>query len=167
MNSNFGFPIRLHRYPEGKNYRWELVAELYARLRVSENESIPDEIDRIGSNTVICRASKGSEEDFEYENDRAPVYRLGQNGHKGAVTGLIFVTLNDGFTFEDCHDSLAEAGFVIEKQSPTGGGWLQHQSGSIKTALSCYLELSELEAIQTIEPQVLLQSVSKSSRRRP
>ena len=87
MNSKFSFPARLNRYPKYENHHWELVEELYARLRVNENESIPDEVDRIGSNTVICRASEGSEEDFEYENDHAPVYRLGPNGHNGAVTG--------------------------------------------------------------------------------
>jgi len=155
VNSKFGFPKRLARYPSDNDYHWELVEELYARLRVGQGESFPDEINRIGANTVICRATESSEQEVQYENDCAPVYRLGSSGQTCVATGLIFVTLNDGCTFADSHDSLQEAGFTIEKQS-----------GSIELALNSYSLLSQLEAIRTSEPQILLRLSSKGRRKR-
>lgn len=161
MHSSEEFPLRLCRFPEGDGPQWELVDEFYGRLLANRNATLPNEVARIDSNTVICRVSLNSAEDARHIKENAPVYRLVPNGPLCVATGLVFVTLKDGFTLEQGCDSLKETGFVIDKQSPAGGAWLRHESGSISAALRCYLELGQLEAIRSVEPQFLVRRSKK------
>jgi len=159
---NSDFPQRLFRFPKEANKKWELVNDLYAWLDLDRVEPLPDEVARIDPKTAICKVKENIEQVFQDGNQVAPVYRFGANGTLCVPTGLIFIILNEGCSIEECSEQISAAEFLIEKQSPAGGAWLRHQPGSIQSTLSCFGKLVEIEAVQSAEPQFLMQRGEKN-----
>ena len=162
VNSNLNFPAQLSRYPDDENRRWEIVDDLYAKSVRAADPPKSDEVIRVDPTTAVCRST-------EKKNDCAecgPVYRLVPHGQICVATGLIFVTLEEASSYDQLEEAFKAVGFTIEEQSPTGGFWLRHKSGSIKSALENYLAVSKLKQVKTTEPQFLSQRVGKRGKRR-
>jgi len=127
VNSNLNFPAQLFRYPDDEDRRWEIVDDLYAKSVSAADPPRSDEIIRIAPTTAVCR-STGEKNDCE---KYTPVYRQVPHGQICVATGLIFVTLEEGSSPDHLEELLKKVGFAVDSQSPTGGAWLRHISGSI------------------------------------
>ena len=164
MSPNFAVPHRLYRLPHEENKEWELAEDLYARLGVASVGALADEVMRVDATTAVCRDNQKLDQAFQEDDQFAPVYRLATSEQLCVATGLVFVILNEGFKLEDCIEQISNTEFSVEKRSPAGGAWLCHQSGLVVPALIRYEKLAEIEAIQSVEPQFLMQRTLRNSK---
>lgn len=96
----------------------------------------------------------------------SPVYRLHPDGPLAVPTGLVLVRFADGVAAESRQEELARTGFEIAEimaYAPQAA-WVRPASGEIAAALHAIPALSDLADIENVEPQMLLQRVSRGRR---
>ena len=86
-----------------------------------------------------------------------PVYTNASGTSFAVPTGRVFLRLHEGHKVEALRDALERAGFVIE-QVPVyapHAAWLMPESGDVASALSALPQLAQLDAVASVEPELL------------
>jgi hypothetical protein len=95
--------------------------------------------------------------------DVGPVYAAQSGGSSAVPTGRVFVRFKDGVRAGEYRQQIERAGYEIE-QSPEYAphtAWLRSRSGKIIDALAGVQALEKIDDVENVEPQMLMQRVSR------
>lgn len=89
------------------------------------------------------------------------VYTLAQGGSLAVPSGLVFIRLADGLDVNENTEAFADAGYEVAERLAyaPNAAWLQARSGDIADALNGLEELRKLSNVESVEPQMLMESV--------
>lgn len=78
-------------------------------------------------------------------------------------TGLIFVRLVNGISFDNLTNHFHRAGYDIAKTLAyaPNAGWLRQTSDSISKSLTGLNKLAKISGVENVEPQMLMRSTKR------
>lgn len=93
----------------------------------------------------------------------SPVYSLVPGGSPAVPTGMVFLRLADGVAIDERQKEIADAGYeVVERLAyAPNAAWLRAGSGDIADALAGLEALEKLPDVESIEPQMLMESARR------
>lgn len=99
----------------------------------------------------------------EVQPSLGAVYTLGTDGPLAVPTGRVFIRFKEGDNAATHQGDIEKAGYTIEEipvYAPHAA-WLQTKNGDKALALQSISKLRALEDVEHVEPQVLMQQVSR------
>ena len=93
-----------------------------------------------------------------------PVYELQPEGSPAVPTGRIFVRFAEGTNVDAFEERINQAGYeIIERPAyAPNAAWLGTRSDNIAAALKGIDALARLPDVESVEPQMLMESVRKT-----
>jgi hypothetical protein len=93
----------------------------------------------------------------------SPVYTLVPGGTPAVPTGLVLVRFAGGNAVSDRKDEIKNAGYEVAEtlSYAPNAGWLRARSGDIADALAGLKKLKEMPSVESIEPQMLMESARR------
>lgn len=90
----------------------------------------------------------------------SPVYTLLPGGSPAVPTGLIFIRLEEGVPVGERKDKIKGAGYEVAESLAyaPNAAWLRARSGNIADALAGLKALEKLPDVESVEPQMLMES---------
>lgn len=91
------------------------------------------------------------------------VYALIPGGSIAVPTGQVFIRLADGIDVSEHREELSSAGYKVAETLAyaPNAAWLQARSGDIADALNGLAALKQLPNVESVEPQMLMESVRR------
>jgi len=93
----------------------------------------------------------------------SPVYALVPGGSPAVPTGLIFIRLADGIPVSKLQEEIKDAGYEVAESLAyaPNAAWLRARSGTIEKALAGLKVLGNLPQVESVEPQMLMESARR------
>lgn len=97
------------------------------------------------------------------EGKVSPVYALTAGGSLAVPTGLVFIRLAAGLEVKALKDELSNAGYKVAETLAyaPNAAWLEPQSEDIADGLNGLAALEKLPNVESVEPQMLMESVRR------
>ena len=91
------------------------------------------------------------------------VYRLTPGGSLAVPTGRIFIRFAEGLDVNSVKEELDNAGYEVTETLAyaQNAAWLQTRSGEIADSLNGLAGLKKLPNVESVEPQMLMESVRR------
>lgn len=157
------YPRKLTANAKAGAPSYELVSDLYAvhqeRARLAEGaEQLLDDgkiaIFKVDANSSRLAAPQGMV---------SAVYRLSPGGSLAVPTGRIFIRFAEGLEVGASQEALSNAGYEVTETLAyaRNAAWLETRSGDIADSLNGLAGLKNLPNIESVEPQMLMESVRR------
>ena len=93
----------------------------------------------------------------------SPVYALVPGGSPAVPTGLIFIRLADGIPIGKLKEEIRRAGYEVAESLAyaPNAAWLRARSGKIEDSLGGLKALEKLPDVESVEPQMLMESARR------
>ena len=93
----------------------------------------------------------------------SPVYTLVPGGSPAVPTGLVFIRLAEGVPVSKLKEEIEGAGYEVAESLAYAphAAWLRARSGKIKDALAELKALQKVPNVESVEPQMLMESARR------
>lgn len=112
---------------------------------------------------AVFRGEPPEEERLLRSLTLSPVYELKPGGSPAVPTGLVFIRFREGVDVASRQPDIERTGYEIAQTLPyaSNAAWLRAGSGSVADALAGISKLESLPDLENVEPQMLMESVSR------
>jgi len=157
------FPRKLPASAKADAPSYELVSDLYAVHRERAGLAQGAELLLDEGKIAIFKVEANSSRSAAPEGNLSAVYRLTPGGSLAVPTGRIFIRFAEGLEVGASQEALSQAGYEVTETLAyaQNAAWLQTRSGDIADSLNGLAGLKELPNVESVEPQMLMESVRR------
>lgn len=156
--ASFPQQLRVSSRPGAQTY--SLMPDYYAIHGQQPGQSAPDAAYLLNDATIAV--FKGSP-DAAAPNKLSPVYTLVAGGSPAVPTGLVFIRFAEVVPVVERQEEIKKAGYEVTESLAyaPNAAWLRARSGNIAAALAGLEALEKLPDVESVEPQLLMESARR------
>lgn len=157
------YPRKLAASSKAGAPSYTLVPELYAVHRQQvEAGAQPEQLLNDGK-IAVFKVEPNREPTTAVKDKVSPVYALTPGGSLAVPTGLVFIRLADGLDVNSIKEEVSNAGYKVTEtlSYAPNAAWLQSRSEDIADGLNGLAALAKLPNVESVEPQMLMESARR------